>query len=336
MSETTETLFTAFLNQHDEQAWERVLTSLLHSIHEVDRAAVRIWFSFFPLALSRALDGSDDPEKLTSQLLLQGRYQLKDQIDTSHRFLYGHRYWPLVKKAIESHALSNAAPSSLDLAAQIREVASGVAAELKVNPSLVTAITAVGFMTLQQAGLKALQAAAGRVDESALLKSPEQILKARAKDNSQGPFGFLRGNRKVWNVAFDEGDKIARFKLIDTQHLTTAAANDKRDYHSRDARCVIREGPIPVPCRNAACGTCWVGVLGGAEKLSPVAPLESRKMKEFGYIETDEQNPIIRLACQAQGYGAVSIVIPPWNGVFGRYLRELRNAAEHANSEANP
>jgi hypothetical protein len=62
-------------------------------------------------------------------------------------------------------------------------------------------------------------------------------------------------------------------------------------------------------------------VLGGAEKLSPVSHFEWQRLKDFGYIDTEEEKPIIRLACQAQAYGAVSIVIPPWSGVFGRYIR---------------
>jgi hypothetical protein len=33
---------------------------------------------------------------------------------------------------------------------------------------------------------------------------------------------------------------------------------------------------------------------------------------------------LIRLACQAQALGAVSIVIPPWNGVFGKYLKKRK------------
>jgi hypothetical protein len=41
-------------------------------------------------------------------------------------------------------------------------------------------------------------------------------------------------------------------------------------------------------------------------------------MKVFGYNQPDEAKPILRLACQARGYGAVSLVIPPWNGVFGK------------------
>jgi hypothetical protein len=68
-----------------------------------------------------------------------------------------------------------------------------------------------------------------------------------------------------------------------------------------------------------------VGVLGGAEKLTEVGARERRVMKQLGYIDTDEPKPLIRLSCQAQGEGSVSIVIPPWNGVFGKYLRKLQN-----------
>jgi uncharacterized 2Fe-2S/4Fe-4S cluster protein (DUF4445 family) len=41
-------------------------------------------------------------------------------------------------------------------------------------------------------------------------------------------------------------------------------------------------------------------------------------MKIFGYNQPYEPKPILRLACQARAHGAVSIVIPPWNGVFGK------------------
>jgi hypothetical protein len=67
-------------------------------------------------------------------------------------------------------------------------------------------------------------------------------------------------------------------------------------------------------------GVMWY-VLGWrtwrAEKLSDVAAREGKKIKEFGYIETAEPKPLIRLACQAKAQGAVSIVIPPWNGNLG-------------------
>jgi len=98
------TLFADFLSQHDEEAWSATLTALLRSIHEVDRNATQIWFAFYPLALFQALEQAEDPEKLAERLLMQGKYYLKDQIDSSHTFLYGHRYWPQVKAAVQKHA----------------------------------------------------------------------------------------------------------------------------------------------------------------------------------------------------------------------------------------
>src|SRR5207253_6865738 len=99
-----DTSFKIFLNRHYEEAWSATLATLQRSIHEVDRNATQIWFAFYPLPLYRALEQAEDRAKLAQQLLLQGDYELKNQIDTSHRFLYGHRFWPEVKKAVEQHA----------------------------------------------------------------------------------------------------------------------------------------------------------------------------------------------------------------------------------------
>src|SRR5436190_14975559 len=99
----TETPFEKFLNQHDEEAWSATLTTLLRSIHEVDRNATQIWFAFYPLSLFQALQDAEDSEKLAQQLLMQGNYYLRNQIDSSHVFLYGHRYWPQVKRSIAEH-----------------------------------------------------------------------------------------------------------------------------------------------------------------------------------------------------------------------------------------
>jgi ferredoxin len=332
MSANGESLFEAFLNKHDDAAWADTIRKLLPSIHEVDRVATQIWFHFYPLALLRALQQAEDPEALARKLLLQGKYYLKDQIDSSHEFLYGARFWPQVKAALTEYAVSSSGPSSLDLATQIRELAASVAGRVKADESLLTGISAVAFMTLQQVGAARFKASPGSTRRFPS-RTPDRILKERERDNSQGVFGFLKGANKVYNVTFDENDSAGKFKLINSQHITTAAANDKRDYNSRDPRCVVGEGPIPVECRTAACGTCWVGVLGGADKLSEVASLEWRKIKDFGYIYTDEPKPIIRLACQAQAFGAVSIVIPPWNGVFGRYVQGYKSLIEEAQME---
>ena len=324
-STNSETLFEAFLNQHDDADWTKAIRSLLPDIHEVDRTAVQIWFAFFPLSLARALQLADDSSKLAKELQLIGSYRLEDSIDSSHTFLYGHRYWPQVRRAVIEHATSGKAPESLELAGQIRDVARSVARKIDLGDSLLIAITAVAFGTLQRVGTRAFLASPGSVhlDRKALRRKPDDVLAVRARDDDQGLFGFLRGQEKIYTVTYDESDRDASFKLINTQQLTTAAANDKRDHSLLDPRCMEGEGPIPIQCRSGACGTCWVGVLGGAEKFSDIGVLEARQLKEFGYLDNDgEAKPLIRLACMAQAFGAVSIVIPPWNGVFGKYIRD--------------
>lgn len=303
---------------------------LLRSVHEVDRAATQIWFAFYPVSLYRALAQAEDPAALAAKLLMQGHYSLHEQIDSSHRFLYGHRFWPQVKRAVAEHAAAfTDASADADLAAQILSLARRLSGQLKVDESLLIGITAVAFMTVQQAGLEAFKAAPGtiQIDSRFAKKSPEQILKERAKDDGQGLLGFLKTVDQEWTVNFDENDAKARYKVFQMEDLAAGAArDDSRDWRSLDPRCI--EGPIPVECRSASCGTCWVGVLGGAEKLTDVSAREGKKIKEFGYIETNEPKPIIRLACMAQATGAVSIVIPPWNGVFGKYLHALEEQAQ--------
>ncbi|HEX8142117.1 MAG TPA: hypothetical protein VF553_05935 [Pyrinomonadaceae bacterium] len=332
---SNENPFQNFLERQDEDRWARALSGLLPFIHEVDRTATQIWFAFYPISLFRALQQAADPEELARRLLLQGKYRLRDQIDSSHKFLYGHRYWPDVKKSVEQYAASSAAAASTPLADQIHEVAKATAKQAGAEESLLIGITAVAFMTLAQVGLEAFKAAPGAtsVDGKHARRSPDQVLAQRARDDSQGLLGFLRTVDSQWTVTYDETQRDARYKLIHMEELASGAARDKsRDWRALDPRCI--EGPIPVECRSASCGTCWVGVLGGAEKLSDVTVREGKKIKEFGYIETDEPKPIIRLACMAQSAGAVSIVIPPWNGVFGKYLHE--RDALHAEEMSEP
>jgi len=335
MTNSTETPFEQFLNQHDEESWAAALTTLLRSVHEVDKNATQIWFSFFPLSLWRAFEAAEDPELLAAQLLMRGVYPLREQIDSSHTFLYGHRYWPEVKKAVETFATSFPAGDSAGLADQILKVAGDVAGTLKVDLSLTVGITAVAFMTVRQTGLTAFKNAKGEMllDRKHAKQSPEQVLRNRARDDSQGLFGFLKTVDKKWTVTHDENDAAANYKLNQAQDLAWGAEADRsRNWREIDPR--RPEGPIPVECRSASCGTCWVGVLGGAEKLSDVAVREGKQIKEFGYIDTTEPKPLIRLACQAQALGAVSIVIPPWNGVFGKFLKSRAHQHDEPKEES--
>jgi ferredoxin len=260
---------------------------------------------------------------------MQGKFYLRDQIDSSHTFLYGHRYWPDVKSAVQKHASEFSPDDAQSLSDQILSVAQRVAEGVKVEQSLVIGITAVAFMTIRQAGLAAFGAAPGKmlIDQKYARKSAAQVLRERAVDDSQGFFAFLKTVDKKWTITYDENDDRAKYRMNHVQDLAWGAADDRsRNWREVDPRRI--EGPIPVECRSASCGTCWVGILGGAEKLSDVAAREGKKIKEFGYIDTSEAKPLIRLACQAQALGAISIVIPPWNGVFGKYLKRLKSSTD--------
>lgn len=312
------TKFEEYLNKFTESEWFTAIEKLLPSIHEVDRNAVQIWFRFYPLELFRYLQTAEDRAKAVQKFVLQGDYELKNQIDSSHKFLYGHRFWSETKAEIVRRADSfDKEPN--DLSQIISEIAEAVSEKSKVDKSLTTAIAAVGLMTLVQVGIDALKAANGSIEKpkGRLAQSPDNIVKQRLKDDSQGVLGFLKTVDKKFTVTYDETVSDGKFQLVNDEEIASAAARDQsKNWSSKDVRCL--EGVIPVECRSAACGTCWVGVLDGEEKLSEVSRLERKQMKVFGYNQPSDAKPFLRLACQARGYGAVSLVIPPWNGVFGK------------------
>jgi ferredoxin len=312
-------LFLAFLAQHDDAAWLRAVERVAHAIHPVDRAATRIWFHFYPLALQRLMERADAAD-LARQMTLAGRWHLKDQIDDSHRFLYGHQFWPHAKRVVLEY-VAGPTPSSLDLGAQIHELAARTATSAQAPAAEVTGIAAVALRTLQQVGPDALAQSAGAgVDAGAFDgRRADQVVKARERSGAGLLRLFTRATPQS-AVVFNERDPDARFRIVHSQHLTTAAAADTRDYRTLEPRCT--EGPIPVHCRSCSCGTCWVGILHGADTLSPMEPRERAKLLECGVAVDDEPQPI-RLACMTQANGPVSIVIPPWNGLLGRVLTRV-------------
>jgi ferredoxin len=317
MSSQTSNNLETYISQFTESEWQDAISSLLDSIHEVDRNAVRIWFRFYPLALERYLETSADPDEAKKGLAMQGDFGLENRIDTSHSFLYGHRYWSEVKAAIEAKADSSGGPEPA-LSDLITEVATAAAKKLKVETGLTLSIAAVGLMTLVQVGLDKFKQAAGKpVKPTGLMaKSPDSVVSARGKDDSQGLLGFLRTVDKQFSVIHDERSG-RRFQIMNDQEIASASANDRSEnWQAKDARCW--EGPVPVECTSASCGTCWVGILAGEEKMSDVARREQRALRVFGYSESLAEKPVIRLACQAKASGNVTIVIPPWNAVFGK------------------
>lgn len=312
------TKFENYLNKYNERDWDTAVERLLLEIHEVDRNATQIWFRFYPLALHRTLETAENRDELIQKFILQGRYELKDQIDSSHDFLYGHRFWKDVKAAIEKRA-ETFSDETTDLADEIRHIAKAVVEKLGQNISLTLGISAVGLMTLVQVGLENFKNVSGEVEKpkGLLSKSPDKIIAERAKDDSQGLLGFLKTVDKEFTVFYDETKSGGKFKVFSDEEIASASARDQSEnWREKDERCI--EGVIPVECRSASCGTCWVGILEGEEKLSEVSRLERKQMKVFGYKQGDDEKPFMRLSCQAKAYGNVHLVIPPWNGVFGK------------------
>jgi ferredoxin len=311
--------FIEYLNSFSESDWLAAIEQLLPEIHEVDRNAVQIWFRFYPLSLARFIASTDNREETLRTLALQGDFDLGSQIDTSHHFLYGHRYWKTVKCAVgkETEEFKSAEPPSL--AEMIKLVAIRTGKKSKVERPLVNAIAAVGLATVNQVGLDAFKATPGAVEQptGVMTKSPDAIVAERAKDDSQGLFGFLKTVDKKFSVVFSASRYVGKFPVVAEQEITLASANVRSEkWQAFDERCW--EGPVPVECTAASCGTCWIGVLGGQEKLTDVGVRERRQMKVFGYNQPEDAKPFLRLACQSRASGNVTIVIPPWNGVFGK------------------
>jgi ferredoxin len=320
MNENNSTQFEKQLDQFSENQWLETLDQFVPEIHEVDRNATQIWFHFYPLSLYRYLQRAEDLESTLHGFAMQGNYEIKNQIDTSHNFLWANRFWANAKKVIIERAKTFEG-DKMDLADEIRAISKAVADSVNQDPSLLVGITAVGLMTLVQSGLEAFQETSGETAKPTglLAKSPQKVLEERAKEKSQGILGFLKTVNRDYQVVWDETKKNAKFDIIHDEEIASGAARDQsQNWLEMDERC--GEGVIPVECRSAACGTCWVGVIGGADKLADVARLERKQMKVFGYKQGEEAKPIMRLACQAQAEGSVSIVIPPWNGVFGKKI----------------
>ncbi|TAK17153.1 MAG: (2Fe-2S)-binding protein [Acidobacteria bacterium] len=326
--------FADHLARFTPEEWTEALETLAPEIHPIDLDATRVWLAFFPLQLHLALMAASPEERpaLERKLGLMGQWRLEDHVDTSHTFLHGHRYWPQTRRAILAVSAETSFPATLPEI--FTRVADHVSRTCSVDRDQLLGITIAGLMTLRQCGgekfgidklgIDKLGAAVRvQLTPEVHARSIRQIQRRRRLQRGQGLFGFLRGRKKRYRMTFDENAPDGSFELIAGQDIASGAQSDKRDYRAKDSRCIPGEGPIPVECRAASCGTCWVGVLAGADRLSPIDPAdEGKRLKVFGYPQprTNDGAPIIRLACQARPTGDVTFVIPPWNGIIGKII----------------
>ena len=130
--------------------------------------------------------------------------------------------------------------------------------------------------------------------------------------------GIFRSVNKMFTVNFCEQTPGCSFKVLNQQDVTMAGRSYQRRSHRPGFAPMPGEGPIPVECRSASCGSCWVGVLSDTGKISPPNAREIERWRYFGYegFTGDKDSPI-RLACQLTT-GNVTLVIPPWNGQIGK------------------
>jgi hypothetical protein len=232
-------------NRHD-------VTELFTQIHPVDRVATTIWFAWCDLGTPAV------------------------NVDTSHRFLYGHRYWPRVKAAIVSAELTG---DLIDDAMTISEAATRT---VRVDQDQLLGITAVGLKILAVVGPKVFANAPGRVvmDDRVRVETPTQVLSRRAATVPEGLLGRFRGDGRRWRVTLEPDPADLR---------------------------VVQHGDPLGPCRGATHDECLVGILAGADRLSPVA----------GH----EPHPLIRRVCEARVFGRVSLTyLPPLSAASSRSI----------------
>jgi ferredoxin len=311
-----------FLEGLSQQDWLRALDELGSAIHPVDREATRIWFAFWPLDLQQALSSSKDPQEMARLMDLEGNWRLEEQIDSSVSFLYGAHFWPRVKNAVLAEA--EAGPSLL--VSTIRAVAHKVGAAERVDPSLAVGISAVGLMMLRQLGIERFERAKDTKAVPPLLPAdPEKVLARRLRKSSDGLFTFLKGVNRSWDVRWEEKKSDGVIRAINGQDIAMAGEASGRDFRHVDYR--RPAGPVPVECRVGSCGYCWIGLLAGRENLSPITSFERERLRYFGYDAVnspDDSQPLIRLACQSQCQGDVTLAISPWNGELNRRHDEGR------------
>lgn len=314
-----------FLEGQSQQAWLDALDELGPSMHPVDRDATRIWFAFWPLELKVALDSSNDADAMARAMDLEGEWRLEAQIDSAVSFLYGAHYWAPVKRAVSAYGETGDPGASL--AETIRAIAGSVAASEKVAVALVLGITAVALMTLREVGQEAFDKVLDAPAEGELLhKNPERVIARRKRESSDGLFTFLKGINRRWDVRWNERTKNGTFRAITGQDIAMAGDAVEQEYRSLDYRRTA--GPVPVECRVGSCGYCWIGLLEGRENLSEISEFERERLAYFGYDtinDANDKHPLIRLACQSQCHGDVTVAISPWNGELERRHQKGRD-----------
>jgi hypothetical protein len=256
--------FVDHLSQYAPAQWAGAIETLAPEIHAIDLNASRVWFALFPTGPS------------------------PDQIASSHAFLFGHRHWPQIKRAILATAKECAWAAGLpDLIVTIADHATRTA---QVDRDQLLGVTAASLLTLRHVGLEAFTAAPGTVQlpHWSHVRSVRQVRSARV--------------RRRWQV------------------LGTSSHRVRFSEATRDAYCDVPSGAtiasaLPASerrCGSTCTGACVVGVLAGAQALSAIDDKEQALLTKVGVrqVMSADSAPLIRLACHARPTGDVTLAFP--------------------------
>jgi hypothetical protein len=255
------------LSRYTHADWVSAIETLTPEIHPIDLHATRVWFA------------------------LVAETPLADRIETSHTFLYGHRYWPQIKRAVLAAAKETAWPTILP--ELLDRTADYATRTTQVDRDQLLGITAAALMTLSRVGLDAFAATSGSVQipKWGHVRSVRQVRRARLHQ-AWRPFGALFSAPR-FRIRYSEASKDAVFDVGEGATIASGMPAALR-------RC------------GATCsGACAIGVLAGAQDLSTMAADELAQMSasRIHQAKSVDGYPLIRLACYARPGGDMTIVV---------------------------
>lgn len=184
--------------------------------------------------------------------------------EPARRAFFGYRYWPRVKAAVLSTTIQD-----LPFVDRVVSAADAATRTARVDADLLIGITAAAMEMRDRLGPDAFASTASEPDLNAatLLETPTMVIRRRARNSPDGILGALPGVRRRWNVTREP---------------------DPDDTY------VVGDGDVLAPCRGGNHERCVVGIVSGADRVSP--------------LEGNDPFPLIRRACATRVLGRVSLL----------------------------
>lgn len=187
--------------------------------------------------------------------------------DVARRAFYGYRYWPRVKAAVLSTV-----GHDLDFVERVVMGADAATRTARVDADLLIGITTAAIEMFDRLGPQAFSSSPGDISlpPAAMLETATMVLRRRARTTPEGVLSALPGVRRRWRITREP---------------------DPDDIY------VVGDGDLLAECRGGNHEHCDVGIVAGADRLSP--------------HEGRDPFPLIRRACETRVFGRVSLLAAP-------------------------